>query len=155
LGASSCSPRQDRDRRLHHRRRGDLSLFAASALEHQGWELVADTIEHVVAPVLYVIDWLVFVPKRTLKVKSAFAWLAFPLAYAVYSLIHGPLTDFYPYPFIDVSKLGYAKVLTDMGMLILVFTALGLLLIAIDRGIGLEGRGRDRIVARRQATVAR
>ncbi|MGA8691436.1 MAG: Pr6Pr family membrane protein [Methyloceanibacter sp.] len=121
----------------------------------QGWELVADTIEHVVAPVLYVIDWLVFVPKRTLKVKSAFAWLAFPLAYAVYSLIHGPLTDFYPYPFIDVSKLGYAKVLTDMGMLILVFTALGLLLIAIDRGIGLEGRGRDRIVARRQATVAR
>jgi hypothetical protein len=55
----------------------------------------------------------------------------------------------------DVSKLGYAKVLTDMGMLILVFTALGLLLIAIDGGIGLERRGRDRIVARRQATVAR
>src|SRR5271154_39354 len=33
----------------------------------QGWQLVADTIEHEVAPLLYIIDWLVFVPKRTLK----------------------------------------------------------------------------------------
>ena len=49
----------------------------------QGWQLVADTIEHVVTPALYVIDWVLFVPKGTVKWKSAFAWLAFPLAYAV------------------------------------------------------------------------
>ena len=48
----------------------------------QGWQLVADTIEHVVTPALYVIDWVLFVPKGTLKFKSAFVWLAFPLAYA-------------------------------------------------------------------------
>jgi hypothetical protein len=102
----------------------------------QGWELVADTIEHVVAPALYVIDWFAFVTKGTLKFKSALAGLVFPVAYAGYSLAHGAVTGFYPYPFIDVSKLGYAKVLTDMGVLIVVFIALGLLLIAIDRGLG-------------------
>lgn len=101
----------------------------------QGWQLVADTIEHEVAPALYVIDWFAFVPKGTLKFKSALAWLVFPLAYAVYSLIQGAVTGFYPYPFIDVSELGYAKVLADMGVLIVVFIALGLLLIAIDRGL--------------------
>jgi hypothetical protein len=102
----------------------------------QGGELVADTIEHIVAPALYLIDWVPFVPKGTLKYKSAFIWLVFPLAYAVYSLIHGAITGFYPYPFIDVSKLGYGKVLANMAVLILVFAGLGLLLIAVDRWLG-------------------
>jgi hypothetical protein len=64
----------------------------------QGWQLVADTIEHVVTPTLYVIDWVLFVPKGTVKWKSAFVWLGYPLVYAVYSLIHGAVTGFYPYP---------------------------------------------------------
>jgi hypothetical protein len=102
----------------------------------QGWQLVADTIEHVVAPALYVVDWALFVPKGTLRVKSAFVSLVFPLGYAAYSLVHGAATGFYPYPFIDVSHLGYDKVLTNMAMLILVFGGLGLLLIALDRWLG-------------------
>jgi hypothetical protein len=72
----------------------------------QGWQLVADTIEHVVAPALYVIDWLVFVPKGTLTFRSAFVWLAFPFVYAIYSLIHGAVMGFYPYRFLDVAALG-------------------------------------------------
>ncbi len=102
----------------------------------EGWEYVADTIEHVVAPTLYVIDWLLFVPKGTLKFRSAFVWLLFPVAYAVFSLIHGAVTGFYPYPFIDESKLGYDQVLTNMGGLVGAFAGLGLVLIGVDRGLG-------------------
>jgi hypothetical protein len=112
----------------------------------QGWQLVADTIEHEVAPALYVLDWLLFVPKGGLKFKSAFVWLAFPLAYAAYALIYGALTEFYPYPFLDVSKLGYQHVLINMAGLIVIFAALGLLLIAIGRGLSL-------VEARRGARV--
>jgi hypothetical protein len=57
-------------------------------------------------------------------------------------LIHGAVTGFYPYPFIDVSKLGYDKVLANMAVLILVFAGLGLSLIAVDRWLG---RRRERI----------
>jgi hypothetical protein len=102
----------------------------------EGWEYVADTIEHVVAPTLYVIDWLLFVPKGTLKFRSAFVWLLFPVGYAVFSLIHGAVTGFYPYPFIDESKLGYDQVLTNMGGLVGAFAGLGLVLIGVDRGLG-------------------
>jgi hypothetical protein len=102
----------------------------------QGWQLVADTIEHVVTPALYVIDWVLFVPKGTLKFKSAFAWLAFPLAYAAYSLIHGAVTGFYPYPFINVAESGYDKILINMAVLVLVFLGLGLALVGIDRRMG-------------------
>ena len=45
----------------------------------EGWQLVADTIEHCVAPALYLIDWLVFVPKGTLRIKSVPWWLIFPV----------------------------------------------------------------------------
>jgi hypothetical protein len=111
----------------------------------QGWQLVADTIEHEVAPALYVLDWLLFVPKAGLKFKSAFLWLGYPVAYAVYSMIHGALTEFYPYPypFLDVSKLGYQHVLINMAELVVVVAGLGLLLIAIGRGLSLveERRG--------------
>lgn len=102
----------------------------------QGWQLLADTIEHVVTPALYVIDWVLFVPKGTVKWKSAVVWLGYPLVYAAYSLIHGAVTGFYPYPFINVSNLGYDKVLINMAVLVLVFLGLGLALIGIDRRMG-------------------
>ena len=102
----------------------------------QGWELVADTIEHVVTPALYVIDWVLFVPKGTVRWKSAVVWLGYPLVYAVYSLIHGTVTGSYPYPFINVSNLGYDKVLTNMAVLVFVFLGLGVALIGIDRRMG-------------------
>jgi hypothetical protein len=111
-------------------------VLLAKLWNPQGWELIADTIEHVVTPALYVIDWLLFVPKGTVRWKSTFVWLGFPLLYAVYSLIHGALTGFYPYPFIDETKLGYDRVLTNMGGLVAAFTGLGLVLIGVDRGLG-------------------
>ena len=91
----------------------------------QGWQLLADTIDHVVTPALYVIDWVLFVPKGTIRWKSAFACLLYPLGYAVYSLIHGA-----------VGELGYDKMFLNMGVLVLVFLGLGLALIGIDRRIG-------------------
>ncbi len=102
----------------------------------QGWQLVADTIEHVVTPALYVIDWVLFVPKGTVKWKSAVVWLGYPLVYAAYSLIHGAVTGYYPYPFINVSNLGYDKVLINMAVLVLVFLGFGVALIGLDRRMG-------------------
>jgi hypothetical protein len=102
----------------------------------QGLQLLATTIEHVAVPLLYILDWVLFVPKGTLQFKSAFAWLGFPFAYAGYSLAHGATTGFYPYPFLDVTTLHYERVFVNMGVLVAVFATLGLVLIAIDRGLG-------------------
>ena len=99
----------------------------------QGWQLVADGLLHVAAPAMYVVDWFLFVPKGTVPFRSAFAWLGFPVLYAGYSLAHGAATGFYPYPFIDVSRLGLERTLIDMGMLLFLFGGLGLFAIALDR----------------------
>ncbi|MGD9503109.1 MAG: Pr6Pr family membrane protein [Methyloceanibacter sp.] len=99
----------------------------------EGWQHVADTIEHAAVPVLYVLDWLMFVPKRTLSARSVPSWLIFPVFYAGYSLLHGAATGFYPYPFLDVTKLGYARVLENMAFLTAIFGLLGLALVGLGR----------------------
>ena len=36
------------------------------------------------------------------------AWLIFPIVYVVYSLVRGPIADWYPYPFLDPNLDGGA-----------------------------------------------
>jgi hypothetical protein len=56
---------------------------------------------HVVIPVVMALDWLIVAQVHVVSWRLSLAWLSFPLAYVVYSLIRGPIVDWYPYPFID------------------------------------------------------
>ncbi|UTP37651.1 Pr6Pr family membrane protein [Phenylobacterium sp. LH3H17] len=62
-----------------------------------------------------------------------------PLAYGAYSVWRGPHADFYPYPFLDVSKLGLERVAMNMAGMTGVFFVLGLVFIAIDRSAKSRG----------------
>ena len=53
-----------------------------------------------------------------------------------FSLLHGAITGFYPYPFLAVGHLGYERVLLNMGVLMAAFAVLGLILVGIDRLLG-------------------
>ncbi|WP_197273502.1 Pr6Pr family membrane protein [Arthrobacter sp. G.S.26] len=65
---------------------------------------------HYTVPTIIVIDWLVDLPKTRISIRTSLLWLAFPLAYLVYSLIRGPFADWYPYPFLDPRLGGYGTV---------------------------------------------
>lgn len=104
----------------------------------------ANVLLHYVVPVMYVVDWFVFVPKGTLRAKQVLIWLIFPLAYAGYTFLHGALTGFYPYPFLNVTRLGYPHVLLNCVVLTVVFALLGLLMVAIDRRMGARATGGSR-----------
>ncbi|MPZ55195.1 MAG: hypothetical protein GEU91_01615 [Rhizobiales bacterium] len=99
----------------------------------EGWYVVADLILHYIMPILFVIDWLFLVPKDTLKPKDVIVWLAFPILYVIWTIIHGALSGFYPYPFLNVGELGYARVLMNMVVLLAIFLILGLLLVTGGR----------------------
>jgi len=55
-------------------------------------------------------------------------WLIYPLAYLFYTLIHGAVSGFYPYPFVNVDKLGYGKALLNCLGVTVFFVVLSLLL---------------------------
>jgi hypothetical protein len=97
---------------------------------------LASSLLHDVTPLLYVVYWLIFAPKGRLHWKDSLLWLIFPIAYGVYVLARGAWTSFYPYPFVNVTQLGYAHVLRNTLVLLAIIWALGLLLVAFDWLLG-------------------
>ena len=103
-------------------------------LDHAtGLRLLFEYVLHYVTPPLFVLDWLLFVPKGEIGWRNGVDSLAFPLVYLGWTLAHGAYGGWYPYPFLDVLELGYGRVLLNTAGLILAFLALELLLVAIDR----------------------
>ncbi|WP_425996412.1 Pr6Pr family membrane protein [Caulobacter sp. DWR1-3-2b1] len=92
----------------------------------KGWRLVSDTLLHTVTPALFVIDWLARGGRGETGRATAAKALIFPALYGVWTLAHGAMSGFYPYPFLDVGKHGYLSVIVTMLVM-----AGGFLLIAL------------------------
>jgi hypothetical protein len=98
-----------------------------------GAHLLADTLLHKVSPILMTLWWLFFAPRAKLRWSAALWWIAYPAAYLVYVLARGQLDNKYPYPFLDVAKIGWAQTALNIGGIAVGFVLAGLLLIWIDR----------------------
>jgi hypothetical protein len=86
-----------------------------------------------VTPPLFVLDWLLFVDKRELDWRPGLGALAFPALYVAWTLVHGAVSGWYPYPFIDVPDLGYPRALINMAGLVLAFLGLEIALVGVGR----------------------
>jgi hypothetical protein len=91
---------------------------------------VANWILHRIMPVVLVLDWLAAPPGTPLRYRQVTAWLAFPLAYLAYTLVRGPLVDWYPYPFLDPRRPGGYGRVAGMSVAVAVLVVLLGLLIA-------------------------
>jgi len=109
------------------------NVILRSIWDPQGMQKIIDELLHSVIPALFIIFWLIYVPIEQLKWKNAFPWLIFPIIYMIYALIHGNITKWYPYPFVDVNKLGYTKALLNAGGILLVIFLLSLALIGTGK----------------------
>ena len=119
-----------------------MSIIVVAAIYHlllrqlwqpHGWQIVGDDALHTVMPLLFVLYWWLAVPKANLRWRRVFAWQVYPAAYFVYALVRGAMNGWYPYPFVDVRALGYLRVFGNAIGVLLVFIAVGLLLVAIGR----------------------
>jgi hypothetical protein len=70
-----------------------------------------NAVVHYLMPVAIVVDWALDPPATRLPMRDALLWLVLPLAYAAYTLLRGAIVHWYPYPFLNVDKLGYPVVL--------------------------------------------
>lgn len=101
--------------------------------EPQGLQLVADVLLHYAMPPLFFGYWWWAVPKQVLRPAAIPRWLAYPLGYAIYALVLGAFRGRYPYPFVDVTALGYPRVLLNSAVILAVFALLCLGLILLGR----------------------
>ncbi|MEV0090058.1 Pr6Pr family membrane protein [Streptomyces sp. NPDC050738] len=103
-----------------------------------GWSQVANVLVHMVTPAAALLDWLLLTPPGGLHPRHAGLWLLYPLAYFAFVLVRGALlapgsTARYPYPFLDVELHGYAGVLGNAVIYGLIFYALALAIVGLDR----------------------
>ncbi|MGR4862220.1 Pr6Pr family membrane protein [Caulobacter sp. LARHSG274] len=104
----------------------------AGTWDPKGAQLLADTLLHSVTPALFLLDFLIVPPRETARWGSAWKALVFPAAFGAWSLLHGALSGFYPYPFLDVASRGYGAVLTTMALMGLGFYAVTLALTGLQ-----------------------
>ncbi|MFC9963486.1 Pr6Pr family membrane protein [Nocardia ignorata] len=83
-------------------------------------------IMHRYLPLVLVADWVLVAMGRRLATTPELVgkWLIFPLLYGAYTLIRGPIVDWYPYPFIDPRHQGYLSMTLGLIVLSIVFAVL-------------------------------
>lgn len=103
-------------------------LLLRNVWDPQGAQWLADVSLHYAVPLAALLWWLALPPRRHIAVAAPLRWLLYPAAYALYALVRGAMSGFYPYPFIDVAALGMARVLLNTAVLMLAFVLAAYLL---------------------------
>lgn len=68
---------------------------------------------HYLVPIVLLVDWFLDPPRHRLGMRIAALWLIYPAAWFAYTLVRGSAVDWYPYPFVDVARHGYGRVLAN------------------------------------------
>ncbi|HSB94108.1 MAG TPA: Pr6Pr family membrane protein [Flavitalea sp.] len=98
-----------------------------------GLQLVVDQLLHTVIPLLYITYWIIFVRRYRLEWKAMLPWTIFPIVYCLYTFLRGPIAGFYPYPFLDVTKLGYTQAFINIIGIVIAFLFISAIFIAATR----------------------
>lgn len=99
----------------------------------QGLQKIVDEFLHSIIPVLFLLYWMIYVPKRHLQWRLLWGWLVYPLVYCIYTLLRGTASGFYPYPFMNVTELGYPVVLRNCLYVTLLFLFFSVLFIGLGK----------------------
>ena len=94
------------------------------------WLDIGNMSYHCLAPLLFVLDYILFEKKGTMSVFAPLYSLILPLIYVAYIFILGAVIENfeYPYFFLNVNELGYGNTCLWVLVLVLIFTVLGYLL---------------------------
>ncbi|GAA2903508.1 hypothetical protein Acy02nite_28840 [Actinoplanes cyaneus] len=108
------------------------STILAGQVELHGAAYLADLGFHYIAPWAALLGWLLFGPRPRIDARTL-AWAAlWPVLWIGYTLAHGAVTGWYPYPFTDVNSLGYPAVLVNLGAVVLLAAVLAAVLRLLD-----------------------
>lgn len=111
------------------------NIVLRSIWSPQGLQFVVNELLHTVIPSLFLIYWLIFVPKDALNWSSIWSWAIYPFVYFILIFTRGSFSGFYPYPFLDVTHIGYSQALINCAGITVLFFTFFLLFIALGKWI--------------------
>lgn len=108
-------------------------LLLRPVMTFQGWAVVADLGLHYLVPLLAVAGWVLFGPRGRIGRGDVFAAMGWPLAWFTWTYLHGSVTGWYPYPFVDVGVGGYLATFGRSAVVVAVLLGLAVAAWLTDR----------------------
>lgn len=105
-----------------------------------GLRFWVDQALHTILPALMLWFWLMETTRHEPRTGQPLTWLLWPTLYGVYAILRGMMTGRYPYPFLNIDRLGHAAVAMNMVWLVLAFLGLALLLYTLGKRMPLRGQ---------------
>ena len=132
----------------------NIMLAGAEGRDPQANWRIGSLAFHVVLPIMYIADWVLFYEHKKCKWYYPMASVGFPLGYVLFLLIQAIILKFdssilipttttpliYPYFFVNLDTQGVSGVLLWIGILSAAFVAVGFLFFGIDKLIGRKGK---------------
>lgn len=99
----------------------------------EGWQFVADELLHDIMPLAFLLYWVLYVAKGSLRATHILLWMLYPLGYFAYLLLRGDMIGDYVYPFVDIGTIGYRPALLNALGILAGFVGIALALLLADR----------------------
>jgi hypothetical protein len=104
---------------------------------------LTDVAFHYVVPLFCVVGWLLFGPRPRINESTLYGSLAWPIAYVIYTLLHGAATSWYPYPFADAKVIGYVPALRNGVGAVVLLLGVAFVYLTLDRWFAPERSSRS------------
>ncbi|HEX4297222.1 MAG TPA: Pr6Pr family membrane protein [Devosia sp.] len=110
-------------------------LLLADLQDLTGLAALCDTLLHYAAPAYFVLWWLIFQPKGTLRFADIPVMLLPTLIWLIWAMLRGAVVGEYPYPILDAATLGYGAVAINCLFVFIGLLVIYLIVVALDRAL--------------------
>ena len=115
-------------------------LLLGEPLTLKFWNNIANLGYHVVCPVLFILDSILFDEHKSVGILDALLATVLPIIYVVVIEIMGAQTGRYPYFFLDMGELGLGGLMMWIGILLSLFLVIGYGLFFYDKLVRINGK---------------
>lgn len=92
---------------------------------------------HYAVPLMVLIDWALFGPRGTVRLRDQIVWILYPVIYGIAALLRGVLfpdvSSRFNYPFFDFATLGIGGTVIALAQVVGIIAVLASGVIALDR----------------------
>lgn len=100
--------------------------------EPTGMQRLVDELLHTVIPLVVAIYWFIYTGKEKSNMPQVASWLLYPIIYTIFIMVRGRFSNYYPYPFLNIQKIGMGKVLLNNLLILILIIAIMFILTRIE-----------------------
>ncbi len=109
-----------------------FAIVLAPQVHLTGAALVATIGFHYISPWATLAAWLLFGPRPRITWGTVLAAFIWPILWLSYIFIQGAFTHWYPYPFLDVTKIGFGDAMRNVVLVVALAAAFAALFKLLD-----------------------